>query len=162
MATRKGTAQSTRNARTRQIDAVTMLKQEHAEVDALFNAFEKAKGSSRKERLVAKICRELTIHTTIEEEILYPAVRESIGEDDLMDEADVEHAGAKNLIAQLEEMSPGEDKYDAKVKVLSEYIKHHVEEEHTEMFPKARKSDLDLVELAVQMQDRRREMEKSA
>lgn len=94
---------------------------------------------------------ELALHTQVEEEIFYPALRKALDEDDLMDEADVEHDGAKSLIAQLETMKPGDDHYDAKVTVLGEYIEHHVKEEQSDMFPKARKSKLDMAELGEQM-----------
>ena len=124
-------------------DAIQLLTADHKSVKALFQAFEKLKGhedaDDKKDELVQRICAELTVHATIEEEIFYPAVREGIDDDDLMDEADVEHASAKDLIAQLEAASPGDDHYDAKVTVLGEMIDHHVKEEEGEMFPKARK-----------------------
>ena len=101
---------------------------------------------------------ELSVHTKVEEEIFYPAVREAIDDEDLMDEADVEHDGAKSLIAQLQAMKPGEDHYDAKVTVLGEYIDHHVKEEHEEMFPKARKAKVDSVQLGEQISARKKEL----
>ena len=125
-------------------DAIELLMQDHKEVKAMFSAFKKLKESEdadeEKADLVQQICTALTIHATIEEEIFYPAVRAGIDDDDLMDEADVEHAGAKDLIAQLEAASPGDDHYDAKVTVLGEQIDHHVKEEEGEMFPKAKKA----------------------
>lgn len=125
-------------------DAIELLTADHKSVKGLFQAFEKIKGredaEDEKAELVQRICSELTIHATIEEEIFYPAVREAIDDEDLIDEADVEHAGAKALIAQLESASPGDDHYDAKVTVLAEMIEHHVKEEEGEMFPKARKA----------------------
>ena len=130
------------------IDAITLLMADHKTVKALFKEFDKlAKdddADEQKEALVQKICDELTVHVQVEEEIFYPAVRAAIEDDDLLDEAEVEHASAKDLIAQLQQMLPEDNLYDAKVKVLSEYIDHHVKEEEDEMFPKARKSDLDL------------------
>ncbi len=124
-------------------DAIALLTEDHKIVKQMFKDFEKLKDSNgsddKKAALVAKICSALTIHTQVEEEVFYPAVRASIDDDDLMDEAEVEHAGAKDLIAQLESMEPRDDHYDAKVKVLSENIDHHVKEEHEEMFPKAKK-----------------------
>ena len=99
------------------------------------------------------------MHTTIEEEIFYPAVREAIDEEDLMDEALVEHAGAKELIEQLEGMSPQDDLYDAKVTVLGEQIDHHASEEEEEMFPKAKKAKLDLQELGAQLTERKEELQ---
>ena len=125
-------------------DAIAMLTEDHNKVKALFKQFEKLKEQDDADEeisdLVAQICAELTIHSTIEEEIFYPAVREAIDDDDLMDEADVEHASAKELIAELETGSPGDDHYNAKVTVLGEYVVHHVKEEEGEMFPKARKA----------------------
>ena len=125
-------------------DAIAMLTEDHNKVKALFKQFEKLKEQDNADEeisdLVAQICAELTIHSTIEEEIFYPAVREAIDDDDLMDEADVEHASAKDLIAELETGSPGDDHYNAKVTVLGEYVVHHVKEEEGEMFPKARKA----------------------
>lgn len=169
MPTRKKTAQRSKPARTPQRattrrtprrgpDAVAMLKADHAKVDEMFGRFENLRGADRKEKLVAQICSELEVHTQLEEEIFYPAVRAAIGDDDLMDEATVEHQTAKDLIAQLKRMSAGEDFYDAKVTVLSEYIKHHVKEEHTEMFPKARRSGVDLMDLGEQMRARKEEL----
>jgi hemerythrin superfamily protein len=125
-------------------DAIELLKADHKEVKAMFKEFETLKkndaGDEAKAELVQRICTALTIHATIEEEIFYPAVREAIDDMDLMDEADVEHAGAKELIAQLENAQPGDDHYDAKVTVLGEMIDHHVKEEEGEMFPKAKKA----------------------
>ena len=112
---------------------------------------------TQKQALVDEICVELTIHATLEEELLYPAARDALGEKghELLDEAEVEHATAKDLIAQLESASPGDARYDAKVAVLGEYVKHHVKEEHDEMFPKLRKSGMDLKSLGAQMRERR-------
>lgn len=145
------------------IDAVTLLIADHKKVKKLFKDFEKLKdgeGSTKeKSAIVQEICMELTVHTTVEEEIFYPAVRESIGDDDLMDEADVEHAGAKFLITELEVMKPGDDHYDAKVTVLGEYIDHHVKEEHEEMFPKARKAKVDMAQLGERIMRRKEELQ---
>lgn len=145
------------------IDAVTLLTADHKKVKKLFKDFEKLKdgeGSTKeKSAIVQEICTELTVHTTVEEEIFYPAVRESIGDDDLMDEADVEHAGAKFLITELEVMKPGDDHYDAKVTVLGEYIDHHVKEEHEEMFPKARKAKVDMAQLGERIMRRKEELQ---
>ena len=132
-------------------DAIALLTAQHKEVAGWFEDFEDAEGSARKSALVAKICLALKVHTRIEEEIFYPAARAATKDDDLLDEAIVEHAGAKDLIAQLEAMKPGDDLYDAKVKVLGEQIEHHVEEEETELFPEAKQSKMDLVALGAQM-----------
>ena len=147
-----------KTAAPRQLSAVAILRADHKLVDDLFKQYEKAKAQGRKQTLVDRICRELTVHTTVEEEIFYPAVRAAIKDKDMMDEADVEHASAKELIAQLKAGKPGDDHYDAKVKVLGEYIRHHVKEEQTEMFPKAQKTKLDMVELGSQIQTRRAEL----
>ena len=153
------TASAPSKSKTQSPDALALLKADHGLVQELFEKFEKARTEKQKATLAEQICTELTIHAQIEEEILYPAVREAIGEDDLMDEADVEHAGAKDLIAQIEASAPGEDHFDAKVTVLGEYIKHHVKEEESEMFPKVRKSDLDLKELGAEMSARKAELQ---
>ena len=142
-------------------DPIASLVADHRKVKALFKKFDglKEQGSSKdKQKVVEKICMELTIHAAVEEELFYPAVREEIEEDDLMDEALVEHAGAKELIAQLESMKPDDELYDAKVTVLGEQIDHHVEEEEGEMFPKAKKAKVNTPELAREMEARREEM----
>ena len=124
-------------------DAIALLTEDHRKVQALFKQFESLKESEGKRddkaALVQQICTELTLHALVEEEIFYPAVRKAIDDDDLMDEADVEHTSAKALIIELMTGRPGDDHYDAKVTVLGEYINHHVREEEGEMFPKARK-----------------------
>ena len=146
-------------------DAITLLTSDHARVKKLFKEFEGLKeddGSDKdKSALVARICNELKVHTEIEEDIFYPAVRKAIDDGDLMDEALVEHAGAKELIAQLEEMSPDDKLYDAKVTVLGEQIQHHVKEEEGEMFPKARKAKVDGEALGLQMARRKAELMES-
>jgi hemerythrin superfamily protein len=143
-------------------DAITLLTADHAKVKKLFKEFADLKeedGSAEdKSALVTQICNELRVHTEIEEEIFYPAVRKAIDDGDLMDEALVEHAGAKELIAQLEDMSPDDELYDAKVTVLGEQIQHHVKEEEGEMFPKAKKAKVDGEALGVEMTERKAEL----
>jgi len=143
-------------------DAFALLIADHKTVKALFKEFaqldKRQGGEDEKGQIVQQICDELTVHAQIEEEIFYPAVREAISDDDLLDEAEVEHATAKDLIAQLRAMEPGDDLYDAKVTVLSEYIDHHVKEEEEEMFPKARKADLDASVLGQELQARKEEL----
>ena len=143
-------------------DAVDLLDADHIAVKKLFTAYQKLcdkdAPSEEKQQLAGQICQELTVHARIEEEIFYPQVREAIDDDDLLDEAEVEHATAKDLIAQIEEMSPEDDLYDAKVTVLGEYIDHHVKEEREEMFVKARKTDLDLVAMAEELSERKMEL----
>jgi hemerythrin-like domain-containing protein len=141
-------------------DAIALLRADHALVQDLFEQFEKAREDKRKKALAERICMELKIHTAIEEEIFYPAVREALPKEaDLLDEANVEHDSAKELISQIESGGPGEDRWDAKVTVLGEYIKHHVKEEQTQMFPKARKTKLDLRELGVQLARRKEQLQ---
>ena len=139
-------------------DAIAMLTADHKKVKKLFSEFDKLQeeGShEEKSSIVEQICNELKIHTELEEEIFYPAVRKAIDDSDLMDEALVEHAGAKDLIAQLEEASPNNDLYDAKVTVLGEQIDHHVKEEEGSMFPKAKKAKLDTEALGATMLKRK-------
>jgi len=141
-------------------DAIALLKADHRKVEDLFEQFEKAKSSSRKQTLAHEICTELKIHTLIEEEIFYPAFRGKI-ESDTLDEAYVEHDGAKVLVNDIEAGTPEDDFYDAKVKVLSEEIKHHVHEEEMPsegMFAQCRKTDVDLVALRDQMLARKEEL----
>lgn len=141
-------------------DAITLLTEDHKNVRKMFADFEKLKkgngSSDAKAALVARICGELSVHAYVEEEIFYPVVREAIGDDDLMDEADVEHAEAKDLIAQLKDMKPWDDHYDAKVTVLGENIAHHVKEEEGEMFPGAKKAKVDMKELGAQIVRRKK------
>ncbi|MBC7793701.1 MAG: hemerythrin domain-containing protein [Clostridia bacterium] len=143
-------------------DAIELLKADHRNVERLFTEYEKLvedeASYNEKEGLATTICAELTIHTQVEEEIFYPAARDILDEEDLVDEAVVEHATAKDLIAQLSEMSPDDDLYDAKIKVLSELVEHHVEEEEDEMFPKLKKAKLDTAALGPQMAERKREL----
>ena len=157
---RKQAASSRRPSSRRAPDAIALLKADHQAVQKLFDQFEKTRSADRKSAIADQICRELTIHTQIEEEILYPAARGVLREEDLIDEATVEHQGAKDLIQQIEGGKPGDDLFDAKVKVLGEYIKHHVKEEHTEMFPKVRKTKLDLRELGMRLAFRKGELRK--
>jgi hypothetical protein len=164
------TSSSTRSSRSPRsarrasapVDAFALLKADHKKVKGLFNQFKKAKKQGADEEakaaLVAQICMELRVHTQIEEEIFYPAVRAQIEDQDLMDEALVEHAGAKDLIAQLEGMSPGDDLYDAKVTVLGEEVDHHVKEEEGPMFRKAKRARVDTVQLGEELKARKTEL----
>jgi hemerythrin superfamily protein len=146
-------------------DACDLLDADHKAVKKLFNAYDelagsKAKGAAQKRLDIAReICKELTVHARIEEEIFYPALRAAFKETDLLAEAEVEHAGAKDLIAQLEGMQEADEMFDAKVKVLGEYIDHHVKEERNEMFPKARANrKLDLVAMRDELAARKEEL----
>ena len=138
---------------TPQLDAVALLKADHRKVEDLFAQFEAAKGDGKKKALAEQICLELTIHAKIEEDIFYPACEGKV-EEDLLKEAYVEHDGAKVLIAEIEAGGPDDDFYDAKVKVLSEQIEHHVKEEEQRvegMFAQAKKAGLDMDALGEQM-----------
>ncbi|MBA3812862.1 MAG: hemerythrin domain-containing protein [Caulobacteraceae bacterium] len=139
-------------------DAVALLKADHKEVEGWFDDYEDLTSNAEKSALAGKICAALKVHTQIEEEIFYPAARQATTDDDLIDEAVVEHAGAKDLIAQIEGMKAGDDLYDAKVKVLGEQIKHHVKEEEEELFPEAHRANMDLVELGARMAARKSEL----
>ncbi len=138
-------------------DAIALLKADHRVVEELFEKFEATKSADKQAKLAEQICTELIIHTVIEEEIFYPALKGKI-EDDMYDEAHVEHDGAKLLISQIMAGAPGEDFWDAKVTVLSEEIKHHVHEEEMPkegMFAQARAADVDLDALGAQMAERK-------
>jgi len=153
---------ATPTRRAAKADAIKLLKADHAEVKKLFAQYAKMakaeQDASERSALANDICDKLTVHTKIEEEIFYPAAREALGgNSDLVDEADVEHASAKELIAQIREGNPEDDHYDAKVTVLGEYVDHHVKEEQDQMFPKI-KSKLDLQALGEQLQARKEEL----
>jgi hemerythrin superfamily protein len=160
-AARKTPAKSA--AKSASTDAIEMLTADHKEVKALFKQYDELVESEgdddAKQALAEEICQKLTVHATIEEELFYPAAREALGDDeDLVDEADVEHSTAKDLIAQLEASGPEDALYDAKVKVLGEYIEHHVKEEEGEMFPKVKKGKLDSAAIGLEMADRKAEL----
>ena len=144
-------------------DALSLLAADHEKVKALFREFDSLKGKDdedrRKAELVDEICYELTMHSMLEEEIFYPALRKAIDDDDLLDEADVEHAGARELISQLEIMVPGDDHFDATVTVLGEEVEHHIEKEEGEMFDAARAAGIDLDDLGEQLAARKDELE---
>src|ERR1700688_4633596 len=128
-------------SRGKRLDAVALLKADHRQVEAWFSQFSKSKSPQKKQQLATQICDALMVHTTIEEELFYPAFIDATGDKDMHHEAVVEHAGAKVLIAQIQSMSPSDDYYEAKVTVLSEMIKHHVKEEEQPggMFAEAKK-----------------------
>jgi hemerythrin superfamily protein len=154
----KSTARGTTTGRTKN-DAIKLLTDDHDKVKKLFKEFEKIskkKDGEGKEELAAQICEELTVHAQLEEEIFYPAVRAAIDDDELMNEAMVEHGSAKDLIAQIRAMAATDPMYDAIVTVLGEYISHHVAEEQNEMFPKVQKSKMDLEELGLEMVERKK------
>ena len=143
-------------------DALAVLKTDHDKVKNLFLEFESLKElddeDERKAELVDEICYELTVHAMLEEEIFYPAVRAAI-DDDMMDEADIEHAGARELISQLEVMYPGDDHFDATVTVLGEEVAHHIDKEENAMFDAARGAGIDLADLSEQLLARKDELD---
>ena len=147
-------------ASTKSQDAIALLKEDHRKVEDLFEQFEKARGDERKQKLALEICKELTIHTMIEEEIFYPACEGKV-EEDLLKESFVEHDAAKVLIAEIQGGEPSEDFYEAKVKVLKEEIEHHVEEEEQPkkgLFAQAREADVDVSALGEQMARRKEQL----
>jgi hemerythrin superfamily protein len=161
MPTRQSTLHTSAPARSKSgqrgtaTDALELLHTDHQQVEDLFAQFEKARTADRKEKLASQICSELKVHTQVEEELFYPAAREALRNGDLLDEATVEHGSAKALIEQIEASGPQESLFDATVMVLSEYIKHHVNEEENELFPQLRETDLDLVALGEALSERK-------
>jgi hypothetical protein len=146
-------------ASARPDDAVSLLMADHRKVEDLFKQYEKAKkDETKKQAIFQQISMELKVHTQIEEEVFYPASREFVDDAEMVNEAEVEHASAKDLIAQLDGMAPSDPYYDAKVKVLQEMIEHHVEEEETEYFPECRESDMDLKAIGEQLKARKIEL----
>ena len=143
------------------MDAITLLRDDHRKVEDLFEQFEKATGDGRKQKIALEICKELTIHTIIEEEIFYPAIEGKV-EEDLLKESFVEHDAAKVLIAEIEAGGPSDEYYDAKVKGLKEEIEHHVKEEEKPkegLFAQTREADVDLKELGERIQMRKQALE---
>ena len=139
-------------------DATTLLRADHKVVSALFAQYKKARSSADKKEIVAQICMELKVHAQIEEEIFYPAVKSAMKDKTLIPEATVEHATLKTLLAQVENVPPEGEMFDAKIKVLSEYVQHHVEEEQNEVFPKAKATKMDMMELGAQLAERKAEL----
>jgi hypothetical protein len=146
--------------RSRASGAIEMLKQDHDKVKKAFKEFEKLPPDDTEtaRQLVQVVCEDLKVHTTLEEELFYPAVREAIEDEDIMNEAAVEHETAKMLIEQLENMGPDDPNFRATFTVLGEYVMHHVKEEEGEMFPEAKKSDIDFEALGERMRQRKEEL----
>lgn len=142
-------------------DAISILKADHKLVDGLFKQYEDAKTDKKKKELVDEICKELTIHAKVEEEIFYPAVQAALKDHELVPEAMVEHGSLKDLIAAVKGKQPEGDMYDAKIKVMSEYVKHHVKEEEKEMFPEVKATKLDLAELGEKILARKEKLAKA-
>lgn len=143
---------------TRAPDAIALLRADHKTVTELFDRFEKTRSSSRKKAIVSQVCLELTVHAQIEEEIFYPAVKAALKDKELVPEATVEHASVKELIAQVRDVEPDGEMYDARVRVMSEFVKHHVKEEQNEMFLRAKATRLDLVALGKELMTRKAEL----
>jgi len=145
-------------------DAIAVLKADHREVKSLFEDYQqlvaRRASDQRRQQLAERICGMLKVHTMIEEELIYPQAHRALGkdDDDLVDEAEVEHASAKDLIVQILDSAPLDRHYNAKVKVLGEYIDHHVREEENELFPKLRKTGMDLDTLGEAMLLRKEEL----
>lgn len=145
-------------------DALALLTKDHRDVKKLFNAYQDLADedapSEQRLAIAQEICEALTLHATVEEEVFYPALRKATAAaNDELDEAEVEHTSVKELVAQIKAMQPDEDLYNAKVKVLGEYVDHHAKEEEREMFPKAKKSGMDLDGIGLQIMDRKEELQ---
>jgi hypothetical protein len=155
------TKNTSRRRSSRPRDAIALLKADHRQVSGWFADFKKASSNSRKQTLAKSICQALRVHTTIEEEIFYPAFWSATGDKSLHHEAEIEHQGAKNLIAEIEKSDPADDYFDARVTVLSEMIKHHVKEEEQPggMFAEARRANMDLTQLGEQLAQRKSELQ---
>lgn len=139
-------------------DAIALLRADHKRVGALFEQYESARSAAKKKSLVATICQELSIHAQVEEEIFYPAVKAALKDKELVPEAQVEHQSLKDLIAQVKDKEPDGEMFDAKIKVMSEYVKHHVKEEQNEMFVRAKKTRLDMQQLGERIAERKQEL----
>jgi hemerythrin superfamily protein len=142
-------------------NAISLLEADHQAVSVLFKKYEKTTDSADKKELVSKICSELSIHAQVEEEIFYPQFKIALGDTELIAEAIVEHSTLKDLIAQVEGKEPDGEMFDAKIKVMSEYVQHHVKEEEGEMFPKAKKSKMDLEKIGTEISARKTELKKT-
>jgi len=138
-------------------NAISMLKEDHQTVKDLFEKFEDAKSDAEKQTIISEAIQELKVHATIEEEIFYPAVRNEL-EDDILNEAEVEHHVARMLIAELDEEDDSEEYRNARFKVLAEAVKHHIKEEEGQMLPKAKSLDIDFESLGQQMMQRKEEL----
>lgn len=157
----KPAAQRNRRTKTTENDVLGLLAADHKNVTKMFEQFEKMKkdgDDESKQALVEQACAALTLHARLEEEIFYPVARETLEDADLLDEAEVEHASAKQLITELNAMQPGDELYEAKFTVLGEYVKHHIEEEEKQIFPKMKKTGIDLESMADELRHRRMEL----
>jgi hemerythrin superfamily protein len=156
--TTRKTTSARKATSSRAKDAIAVLKDQHREVEKLFGQFKKARGEDRQAKLCEQICTELKIHTRIEEELLYPRAHDELSDASLVDEAYVEHNAAKDLIGEIEQTDPGDEMFEARMQVLEEQIRHHVKEEEGELFPKIRKTDMDLKAIGEALQQRTKEL----
>ena len=158
MPARQSRSSGTASPTAKRSDAIVLLRADHRRVQEMFKEFERAHTERSKREISNEICEELKVHMQIEEELFYPAARQALKVEDLLDEAEVEHSSARALIEEIEQMQPSEHLFDAKVTVLGEYIAHHIKEEHKDLFPKMRAAKLDLFELGEQMDQRKAEL----
>jgi hemerythrin-like domain-containing protein len=156
MATAKSKEEKSTSSETQ--DATALLKADHELVSDLFAEYEEADSAKKKKQIAEQICNELTVHAQIEEEIFYPAVKQALKDKELIPEARVEHATLRSLITQVEDEEAGGEMFDAKIKVMKEYVKHHVKEEQNEIFPKAKSTDLDMLKLGAKLSARKEEL----
>jgi hemerythrin superfamily protein len=154
MATRRGN----KRAGGRQPEAIAMLIEDHQKVQKMFKTFESTDDQQKRQELATEICNELTVHTQLEEQVLYPAAREALEETDLVDEAKVEHQVAKDLIEKIKQSRPHDEEYCALVTVLGEYVNHHIDEEQKELFPQLKKAKIDFDALGEEMQQTKQEL----
>jgi hemerythrin superfamily protein len=157
-ATRKAPAKTARASTSSGQDAIALLRADHKKVSELYAQYESTRSAAKKKALVATICLELSVHARVEEEIFYPAVKAALKDKEMIPEAQVEHASLKELIAQVKDREPDGEMFDAKIKVMSEYTKHHVKEEQNEIFPAAKKTRLDMLDLGARIAARKEEL----
>ena len=157
-ATRKAPAKTSRASTSSGQDAIALLRADHKKVSELYAQYETTRSPAKKKALVATICLELSVHARVEEEIFYPAVKAALKDKEMIPEAQVEHASLKELIAQVKDKEPDGEMFDAKIKVMSEYTKHHVKEEQNEIFPAAKKTRLDMLDLGARIAARKEEL----
>ena len=157
-ATRKAPAKTSRASTSSGQDAIALLRADHKKVSELYAQYESTRSPAKKKALVATICMELSVHARVEEEIFYPAVKAALKDKEMIPEAQVEHASLKELIAQVKDREPDGEMFDAKIKVMSEYTKHHVKEEQNEIFPAAKKTRLDMLDLGARIAARKEEL----
>ena len=157
---RSQTASRSKERQRASRNAFDVLEEDHHEVEEWFDEYDELKDSDedRKTDLAEKICLALKVHAQIEEEIFYPQAREASRDNDLIDEALVEHATVKNLIAEIEAMEVGEELYDAKIRVLGEMVKQHIKEEEEELFPEIQSTKMDLAAVGKQLAERKQEL----